>query len=87
MATYVDNLETSLQNRKTRVLDFFVDLDLKLSSLSAPTTYHQDIYWDGGFVRVTATDAKLSVEPNTEKLKYYNQGLGLLKLAINKAIY
>jgi hypothetical protein len=87
MATYVDEQYGRLTDRKNRVVAFFGDLDSRLATISAPTTYHQDIYWDGGFVRITANDSKLASETPENQLKYYNQGLGLLKLAINKTIY
>ena len=87
MATYVDQQYGKLSDRKDRVVAFFGDLDGRLLTISAPTTYHLDIYWDGNFVRVTSTDAKLASEPYSEQVKYYNQGLGLMKIAMNKVLY
>jgi hypothetical protein len=87
MPSYVDNQYAILDERRTRVTAFFGELDTKLANIGAPTIYHLDIYWDGGFVRVTETNAKLANEPASEQLKYYNQGLGLMKLAINAKIY
>jgi hypothetical protein len=87
MPSYVDNQYTILEDRRNRVAAFFGDLDAKLAAITAPVTYHLDIHWDGGFVRVTETNAKLVNEPASEQLKYYNQGLGLMKLAINDTIY
>jgi hypothetical protein len=87
MPSYVDDQYGKLDERRARVTAFFGDLDANLASIGATTIYHLDIYWDGGFVRVTETGAKLAVEPADEQLKYYNQGLGLMKLAINDRIY
>ena len=87
MPSFVDLQYDKLETRKNRVIAFFGDLDNRLQVISAPTTYHLDIYWDGNFVRVILTDAKLAAEPYSEQLKYYNQGLGLMKIAMNKQLY
>ena len=87
MASYVDNQLTILTNRKNRVVAFFSELDSKLFDLGTAPIVHQDIYWDGNFVKIILTDTKLVNEPPTEQLKYYNQGLGLMKLALNSTLY
>ena len=87
MPSYVDNQLTILTNRKNRVLAFFSELDSKLFDLGAAPIVYQDIYWDGNFVKIILTDTKLVNEPPTEQLKYYNQGLGLMKLALNSTLY
>lgn len=87
MATYVDEQYGILSARESRVETFFTDLELRLSTISAPECYHLDINWTGGKVRVTATDAQISSLSLADRLKYFNQGLGLMKLAINKQLY
>jgi len=87
MASFVDNQYTKLEARKTRVDTFFADLELTLSNIGAPTTYHLDILWDGSKVKVILTDLQISSSSLADKIKYYNQGLGLMKLAINKQLY
>lgn len=86
-ANYVDDQYTILEARKNRIDTFYTDLDARLIAIGLGSVYHMEIYFDGSFVRVIATDAKLNAEPLSEKLKYYNQALGLMKLGINKVLY
>jgi len=87
MPSFTDSQYSKLEIRKTRVDAFFADLEATLSSISAPTTYHLDIFWDGSKVKVILTDLQISSSSLADKIKYYNQGLGLMKLAINKQLY
>jgi hypothetical protein len=76
-----------LNTRKTRVVSFFNDLENKLSSVGAPSTAHQDIYFDGSTILRISDNATISSLPSLEILKYYPQGLGLMKLAMNNQLY
>jgi len=87
MSSFTDNQYSKLEVRKTRVDSFFADLESTLSNIGAPTTYHLDIFWDGTKVKVILTDLQISSSSLADKIKYYNQGLGLMKLAINKQLY
>jgi len=87
MASFTDNQYSKLEVRKTRVDSFFADLESTLLNIGAPTTYHLDIFWDGTKVKVILTDLQISSSSLADKIKYYNQGLGLMKLAINKQLY
>jgi hypothetical protein len=87
MATFVDNQLAKLTAREARVNNFYSDCIDVFGSFGLGNIHHLDIYWDGSFVRVIATDAKLDSEPLSEKLKYYNQGLGLMKIVMNKYLY
>jgi hypothetical protein len=87
MATYVDQQYGTLSARQSRVDIFFTDLEAKLFDISAPNCNHLDIEWDGIKVKISATGEQISSLSLANKLKYYNQGLGLMKLAINKQLY
>lgn len=87
MASYIDRSYDTLVVRQERILSFFSDLESKLSSIGAPTTNHLDIFWDGSKVKIVATDEQISGLANSVKLQYYNQGVGLMKLAMNKQLY
>jgi hypothetical protein len=87
MPSYVATEYNKLSERKDRVIQFFGELDSQLLALSVAPTVHQDIYWDGNFVKIILTDSKLVNETPAEQLKYYNQGLGLMKIALNKSLY
>ena len=87
MASFIDQSYDKLGARASRIENFFADLEGKLSSLSTPEVYHLDIYWDGGKVRRTSDSEWIQTLSMKERLKYYNQGLGLMKLAINKSLY
>jgi hypothetical protein len=87
MPTYVDQQYGTLSARQSRVDIFFTDLEAKLLDISAPSCNHLDIEWDGSKVKISATGDQISSLSLASKLKYYNQGLGLMKLAINKQLY
>jgi hypothetical protein len=87
MASYIDRSYDALGIRQERINTFFSDLESKLATIGAPSTNHMDIYWDGSKVKITATDEQISGLSNIEKFKYYNQGVGLMKLAMNKQLY
>lgn len=87
MAGYVDRSYDALLIRSARVQNFFSELESKLSSIGAPYTNHMDIYWDGTKIKITATDEQISGLSNANKLKYYNQGVGLMKLTINRQLF
>ena len=86
MAGFVDFSYDDLAARATRIENFFSDLENKLSTISAPTIYHLDIYWDGGKVRRVSDDSQIQTLSLADRLFYYNQGVGLMKLAINKQL-
>ena len=87
MASFADRSYDTLLIRQERILSFFSDLESKLSSIGAPYTNHMDIYWDGSKVKIVATDEQISGLGSTDKFKYYNQGTGLMKLAMNRQLY
>lgn len=87
MPSFVDSQYNKLEVRKERIDTFFADLEATLSNIGAPTTSHLDIYWDGSKVLVILTGLQISSSSLADKLKYYNQGLGLMKLAMNKQLY
>lgn len=87
MPSYVDINYGTLEARKNRVDSFFGDLENKLAAISAPTIYHLDIWWDGSKVKIIITDEQISGLSLEKKLKYYEQGLGLMKIAMNKSLY
>ncbi len=87
MPSYVNTQYAKLITRRDRVAAFFADLDSELLTLGVQPISHQDIYWDGNFVRVKLTDTKLASEIPSVQLKYFNQGLGLMKLAFNSDLY
>lgn len=88
MPSFVDINYDTLSARESRIENFFSDLSNKLSTLSAPTVYHQEIYYDGaGNVRRISDDEKIQNLSLFEREKYYDQGLGLMKLAMNKVLY
>lgn len=87
MAGFVDVSYDKLFSRSERIISFFSDLESRLSSIGAPYTNHLDIFWDGSKVKIIASDEQISGLSNSMKLKYYTQGLGLMKLAINNQLY
>jgi hypothetical protein len=87
MANFVDDQYGILTARSTRVLTFFPDLESRLSSISAPYTAHLELYWDGSKVNRISDDIQISSLSPADQLKYYNHGLGLMKLAINEKLY
>lgn len=88
MPSFVDINYDTLNARASRIENFFGDLSNKLLTLSAPTTYHQEIYYDGaGNVRRISDDEKIQNLSLFQREKYYDQGLGLMKLAMNKVLY
>ena len=87
MAGFVDVSYDKLFSRSERIVAFYSDLESKLGSISAPYTNHLDIYWDGSKVKIIASDEQISGLSNSMKLKYYNQGLGLMKLAMNNKLF
>jgi hypothetical protein len=87
MASFVDKSYNALLLRSGRIVDFYSDLESNLGSIGAPYTNHLDIYWDGSKVKILATDEQISTLENKIKLKYYNQGLGLMKLAMNNKLF
>jgi hypothetical protein len=87
MATYVDIQYAKLGTRQNRILNFFNDLEATLSSIGAPSTAHLDLEWNGTKVVRSLDGIQISSLSNPEQLQYYNQGLGLMKLAMNKQLY
>lgn len=87
MATFVDRSYDLLNQRSLRVISFFADLDFTLANIGAPYTAHLDIFWDGSQVRLISTSQPVSGLSRFDRLKYYNQGLGLMKLAMNNILY
>jgi hypothetical protein len=86
-ANFVDISYDTLQLRKTRVVAFFADLENKLASIGAPTTAHLDITFDGSKINRISDGVQISTLPSSDMLKYYTQGLGLMKLAMNNQLY
>lgn len=86
MPNFVDNQYTTLGLRQDRVVSFFAMLESKLADISAPNTGHLDIEWNGTKVVRSLDGTQISSLPNTEQLKYYPQGLGLMKLAMNNQL-
>jgi hypothetical protein len=87
MANFVDDQYGILTARSTRVLTFFSDLESRLSSISAPNTAHLELYWDGSKVSRISDNTQIASLSAADQLKYYNHGLGLMKLAINAKLY
>jgi len=87
MSSFTDIQYAKLGTRQNRILNFFNDLEASLSSIGAPSTNHQDILWDGSKVKVALTDEQISGMSHSDQLKYYNQGLGLMKLAMNNQLF
>ena len=87
MPSFTNRSFDTLNARAERIITFYSDLENKLASISAPYTNHMDIYWDGSKVKITLTDEQISGMSNADKLKYYNQGLGLMKLAMNRQLF
>jgi hypothetical protein len=87
MATFVDIQYNTLDTRSQRILSFFSDLEAKLASIGAPSTAHLDLEWNGSKVVRSLDGIQISSLSNPEQLQYYNQGLGLMKLAMNKQLY
>jgi hypothetical protein len=87
MATFVDVQYATLGIRKDRVISFFAILESKLADISAPNTGHLDIEWNGSKVVRSLDGIQISSLSNSEQLQYYNQGLGLMKLAMNNQLY
>lgn len=87
MANFTDTSYDTLSVRANRIAEFFGNLENKLALIGAPYTNHLDIFWDGSKVKILLTDEQISALSNATKLKYYNQGLGLMKLAMNRQLY
>lgn len=88
MPNYVDINYDTLSARASRIENFFEQLSVKLLTLSAPTVYHQEIYYDGnGNIRRISDDEKIQTLSMFQREKYYDQGLGLMKIAMNKTLY
>lgn len=87
MPTFTDNQYITLDARKARVDIFFGNLESTLLTISAPIIYHLDIGWDGGKVIRISDGAQIQTLSLADRLKYYNQGLGLMKLAMNNQLY
>jgi hypothetical protein len=87
MPNFVTESYDKLVERQARIDAFFEDLENQLTSIGSPATYHLDIYWDSGKIRRISDDVRIRDLSPADKLKYYNQGVGLMKLAINKTIY
>ena len=84
---FVTESYDKLEERRDRVDTFFQDLEDQLSFISAPPTAHMDIHWDGVKVYTIQGDNRIQDLSLEDKLKYYNQGLGLMKLAMNNTLY
>jgi hypothetical protein len=87
MATFIDTQFDKLDARHSRVMAFFVDLETVLGNIGAPYTSHLELYWDGTKVRRISDDTQIASLSAADQLKYYNHGLGLMKLAINAKLY
>lgn len=87
MATFIDIQYSALDNRHTRVMAFFSDLEAKLSEIGAPATAHLELFWDGSKVNRLSDNVQISSLTPDDQLKYYNHGLGLMKLAFNNQLY
>jgi hypothetical protein len=86
-ANFAETNYDILNTRKTRVVAFFADLENKLVAIGAPTTAHLDISFDGSKVNRISDGAQISTLTSSDMLKYYNQGLGLMKIAMNAQLY
>lgn len=87
MSSFTDDQYTTLDARKTRVDTFFGNLESTLLTISAPTTYHLDIGWNGAKVIRISDGVQIQTLSLADRLNYYNQGLGLMKLAMNNQLY
>lgn len=88
MPSFVDISYDTLVTRASRVEGFFGNLSNKLLELGVPPTYYQDIYYDGdGNTRRVSDNEKIQTLSMFEREKYYDQGLGLMKIAMNKQLY
>lgn len=87
MPSFTDNQYTVLDARKVRVDAFFTNLESTLHTNGTPTTYHLDIGWDGAKVIRISDGVQIQSLSLADRLKYYNQGLGLMKLAMNNQLY
>jgi hypothetical protein len=87
MATFVDIQYASLGTRKDRVVSFFAMLETKLVDINAPSTGHLDLEWNGSKVVRSLDGVQISSLDAYNQLKYYTQGLGLMKLAMNNQLY
>jgi hypothetical protein len=88
MPSFVDISYDTLVTRASRIEEFFGNLSNKLIALGVPATYYQDIYYDGdGNVRRVSDNEKIQTLSMFEREKYYDQGLGLMKIAMNKYLY
>ena len=87
MASFTDISYSTLAQRSERILSFFGNLEITLANIGAPYTAHLDILWDGSKVKILLTDEQISALSNSTKLKYYTQGLGLMKLAMNRQLF
>jgi hypothetical protein len=88
MPNFVDINYDTLALRASRIEEFFGNLGNKLNNISSPITYHQEIYYDGnGNVRRVSDDEKIQTLSLFDREKYYEQGLGLMKIAMNKVLY
>lgn len=81
-----ENYDKMVQKR-VKLDSFFQELEDQLSSISAPDFYHMDISWSNGEVRRSTDGARIQGLPMEQRLKYYNQAFGLMKLAINNQLY
>jgi hypothetical protein len=86
MANFVDKSYDKLVERAARIESFFADLESRLSAINAPQTNHLEIYWDTGKVRRISDDIQIQSLSLADRLKYYHQGIGLMKLAINRQL-
>lgn len=87
MPSFTDNQYTVLDARKARIDTFFGDLESTLLTISAPIIYHLDIGWDGATVIRISDGVQIQTLSLADRLNYYNQGLGLMKLAMNNQLY
>jgi hypothetical protein len=85
MPSYVAINYDTLSSRAARIENFFGDLGSNLSSLGINPVYHQDIYYDGnGNIRRVLDDEKIQTLSLSDRQNFYSQGLGLMKIAMNK---
>lgn len=87
MASYVDRAYDTLGVRKDRIISFFAMLESKLADINAPSTGHLDLEWNGSKVVRSLDGIQISSLDGYSQLKYYNQGLGLMKLAMNNQLF
>lgn len=87
MASFVDKSYNTLGIRSDRVISFFSNLESKLLDIGAPSTGHLDLEWNGSKVVRSLDGIQISSLDNATILKYYTQGLGLMKLAMNNKLY